>query len=127
MKQLVVLLLILISNYSNVNAQQIKQPDVLKHIVLFGWKEGTAPESITKMVTAFSALKGKISLVKSFEWGTNNSPENLANGLTHSFIITFSSEADRDAYLIHPDHKAFVSALNPMPDKITVFDYWVRN
>ena len=127
MKQLVVLLLILISNYSNVNAQQIKQPDVLKHIVLFGWKEGTAPESITKMVTAFSGLKEKISLVKSFEWGTNNSPENLANGLTHSFIITFSSEADRDAYLIHPDHKAFVAALNPMPDKITVFDYWVRN
>ncbi len=127
MKQLVVLLLILISNYSTVNAQQIKQPDVLKHIVLFGWKEGTAPESITKMVTAFSGLKDKISLVKSFEWGTNNSPENLANGLTHSFIITFSSEADRDAYLIHPDHKAFVTALNPMPDKITVFDYWVRN
>lgn len=127
MKQLVVLLLILISNYSTVNAQQIKQPDLLKHIVLFGWKEGTAPESITKMVTAFSGLKDKISLVKSFEWGTNNSPENLANGLTHSFIITFSSEADRDAYLINPDHKAFVAALNPMPDKITVFDYWVRN
>jgi hypothetical protein len=127
MNKLVVLLLILISNYSIVNAQQMKQPDVLKHIVLFGWKEGTSTESITKMVTAFSALKDKIPLVKSFEWGTNNSPENLANGLTHSFIITFSSEADRDAYLIHPDHKAFVAAMNPIPEKITVFDYWVRN
>ncbi|WP_196827547.1 Dabb family protein [Flavobacterium sp. CG_9.1] len=59
-----------------------------------------------------------------YEWGVNNSPENLNNGLTHCFTLTFNSEADRDAYLIHPDHKALVALLNPAPDKVTVVDYW---
>ncbi|MEP6626863.1 MAG: Dabb family protein, partial [Ginsengibacter sp.] len=68
----------------------------------------------------------KISLIKSFEWGTNNSPEGLAGGLTHTFLVTFSSKADRDAYLIDPAHKEFVSLLKPAPEKITVFDYWAQ-
>ncbi|MBG6060811.1 hypothetical protein IWX83_000583 [Flavobacterium sp. CG_9.1] len=48
----------------------------------------------------------------------------MNNGLTHCFTLTFNSEADRDAYLIHPDHKALVALLNPAPDKVTVVDYW---
>ncbi|MBP6181988.1 Dabb family protein [Flavobacterium sp.] len=123
MKKLLLITLILLSTYT-VNAQQAKQKQVLRHVVLFGWKEGTDATYITKVVTALSDLKHKIPVIKSFEWGTNNSPENLNNGLTHCFILTFSSESDRDAYLIHPDHKAFVALLNPAPDKVTVFDYW---
>ena len=123
MKKLLILVLILISSYS-VNAQQDKQKQQLRHVVLFGWKPGTDTAAIDKVVTAFKNLEHKITLIKAFEWGTNNSPENLNNGLTHCFTITFNSEADRDAYLIHPEHKAFVAILNPMPDKVTVVDYW---
>lgn len=125
MKKLLLITLILLSTYS-VNAQQGKQKQVLRHVVMFGWKEGTDALYIAKVVTALNNLKHKIPTIKSFEWGTNNSPENLNNGLTHCFILTFSSESDRDAYLIHPDHKAFVSLLNPAPEKVTVFDYWAN-
>ncbi|MFV5694074.1 Dabb family protein [Flavobacterium sp. LB3P122] len=125
MKKLLLITLILLSNYT-VNAQQTKQKQVLRHVVLFGWKEGTDATYITKVVTALNDLKHKIPTIKSLEWGTNNSPENLNNGLTHCFILTFSSESDRDAYLIHPDHKAFVALLNPAPEKVTVFDYWAK-
>ncbi|SEF55870.1 Dabb family protein [Flavobacterium urumqiense] len=125
MKKLLLITLILLSTYS-VNAQQGKQKQVLRHVVMFGWKEGTDALYIAKVVTALNNLKHKIPTIKSFEWGTNNSPENLNNGLTHCFILTFSSESDRDAYLIHPDHKAFVALLNPAPDKVTVFDYWAN-
>jgi hypothetical protein len=93
---------------------------------MFGWKPGTDQAHIDKVVQAFGTLQSKIPLIKDFEWGVNNSPEKLNQGLTHCFFVTFKSEADRDAYLIHPDHQAFVSLLNPAPDKITVLDYWVH-
>jgi hypothetical protein len=63
-------------------------------------------------------------LIKDFEWGKNTSPENLNQGLTHCFLVTFSSDKDRDTYLVHPDHKAFVEVLKPHLDKVTVLDYW---
>ena len=107
-------------------AQSTKSNSVLRHVVMFGWNSGTDQAHIDKVVKAFGALQGKISLIKDFEWGVNNSPEKLNQGLTHCFFVTFHSEADRDAYLIHPDHQAFVALLNPAPDKITVLDYWVH-
>jgi hypothetical protein len=124
MKKLLFITLVLIATYGAVNAQQEKKQQLLRHVVMFGWKEGTDAGYISKVVSAISNLQHKIPVIKAFEWGTNNSPENLSNGLTHCFVLTFSSESDRDAYLIHPDHKAFVALLNPAPDKITVFDYW---
>jgi hypothetical protein len=124
MKKVVLLWLILLSSSYEVQAQQESQKPQLRHVVLFGWKEGTKPATIDKVVTAFRNLEHKIELIQAFEWGVNNSPENLSNGLTHCFTITFNSEADRDAYLTHPDHKAFVALLNPAPDKVTVVDYW---
>ena len=111
---------------SATNAQQNNQQKQLRHVVMFGWKDGTDSTHINKIVKAFGELKSKISQIKAFEWGTNNSPEGLNNGLTHCFIATFSSEADRDAYLVHPAHKEFVSLLKPAPDKVTVLDFWVK-
>lgn len=98
----------------------------LRHVVMFGWKEGTDSADIKKVVDAFRQLPGKISLIRSFEWGTNNSPEKLNQGLTHCFFLTFASAADRDAYLIHPAHKVFVDMQKPGMDKVTVLDYWTQ-
>lgn len=109
---------------SSITIAQKSENKILRHVVMFGWKAGTDSNSINKIITAFKALPSKIDLIKSFEYGTNNSPEKLTNGLTHCFLLTFKSETDRDAYLIHPDHKAFGTQLNPKPDYITVLDYW---
>ena len=126
MKKILLLTFILIAIHSMTSAQQNSQQPVLRHVVMFGWKQGTDTAYINKIVAAFKDLKSKIPLIKSFEWGTNSSPEGLNNGLTHCFIATFTSDADRDAYLVHPDHKSFVSLLKPAPDKITVLDYWAK-
>ena len=107
-------------------AQQKDKQKLLRHVVLFGWKEGTDSTEIQKIIEAFKKLPSQISQIKTFEWGTNNSPENLNQGLTHCFFVTFASEKDRDAYLVHPAHKAFVDLLKPAPDKVTVLDYWVQ-
>ena len=108
------------------SAQKKSEGKALRHVVLFKFKDTSGPDDVKKVEEAFAALSGKIKLIKDFEWGTNNSPENLNQGLTHCFFVTFSSEKDRDAYLIHPDHKAFVEIVGPHLDKVTVLDYWTK-
>jgi len=98
----------------------------LRHVVLFKFKETSSAEDIKQVEEAFNALPSKISEIKGYEWGTNNSPENLNKGLTHCFFLTFSSEADRDTYLTHPDHVAFGDIAGPHIDDVTVVDYWTK-
>lgn len=112
------------------NAQTKKQPtkrnaaQMLRHAVLFKFKDTSSPEDIKKVEDAFRELPSKIKEIQSIEWGTNNSPENLNQGFTHLFFLTFKSEADRAVYLPHPAHKAFGAVLGPHLDKVLVLDYW---
>ena len=102
-------------------------PDsLLRHAVLFSFKEDSYPAGVAEVEAAFRALPGKIPAIHSFEWGTNNSPEGLDKGFTHLFFVTFKSEEDRAAYLPHPDHQAFVEVLKPHLEDVLVLDYWTR-
>ena len=96
----------------------------LKHAVFFRFKEDAAAEDITAVEEGFAALPSKIDAIKGFEWGTNNSPETKDDGFTHCFMVTFDSEEGREAYLPHPDHKAFVELLGPCLDAPRVLDWW---
>lgn len=106
---------------------QSKSTSVLRHVVIFKFKDGTSAEDIKKVEDAFRALPSKIKEIKGFEFGTNNSPENLNQGYTHCFLVTFHSEKDRATYLPHPAHLAFVEVLKPHLDKVFVLDYWSHN
>lgn len=99
---------------------------ILRHVVLFKFKDGAAQGDVDMVCQAFANLPKEIEQIKAFEWGENNSPEGLNQGLTHAFVLTFHSEDDRDAYLIHPAHKAFGQKLGPHLDKVTVVDYWAK-
>jgi hypothetical protein len=99
-------------------------PRLLRHVVLFQFKPETAPEQVEAIVTAFGQLRSKIAEIADYEYGINNSPEGLSEGLTHCFLVTFHSEADRDAYLPHPAHLEFVQLLRPHLAKAVVVDYW---
>ena len=126
MKNILYTLLFILS-FNMISVTQAEaQSKVLRHVVLFKFKDTSKPEEVKKVEDAFKALAGKLSLIKGFEWGTNNSPENLNQGLTHCFMVTFSSDKDRDTYLTHPDHQAFVEVLKPHLDKVTVIDYWTK-
>lgn len=123
---LVSLLLISSLIMSTTSAQAQTGGKKLRHVVLFKFKDSAKPEDIKKVEEAFAALPSKITQIKSYEWGTNNSPEGLNQGLTHAFFLTFDSDKDRDDYLVHPDHKKFGALLGPYLDKVTVVDYWVK-
>jgi hypothetical protein len=104
-----------------------KADRLLRHIVLFKFKEGTTEEQIDEIVKGFGELPAKIDAIHDYEWGTNNSPEDHAHGYTHCFLVTFKTEADRDAYLPHPAHQAFVKVLLPHLDEVHVVDYWTNS
>ena len=97
---------------------------VLRHVVLFKFKDGTSSQQVREIEDAFRALPDKIDAICDFEWGTDVSIENRHQGFTHCFLVTFRSEADRAEYIPHPDHKEFGKILGPHLDKVLVVDYW---
>lgn len=106
------------------HAQTTGSEKLLRHAVLFKFKDSASAADIKKVEDAFRALPSKIKEVKAFEWGVNNSPEGLNDGFTHCFFVSFATEKDRAAYLPHPAHQAFVAILKPVLDKVLVLDYW---
>jgi len=110
----------------SIAADQATEGKALYHVVSIKFKEGADQEKVKAAEEAFAALKGKIPGITSLHWGTNVSPENKNKGFTHCFVLTFSSEKDRDAYLVHPDHKAFGKVLGPVVADVMVIDFWAK-
>lgn len=110
----------------NAKSEMKKNTKQLRHLVLFEFKETSTDADIKKIEAAFIDLPNKISEIKNFEWGLNNSPEGLNKNFTHCFFLTFDSEEARAAYLPHPVHKAFVEILKPHLKDVLVLDYWVK-
>jgi len=98
----------------------------LRHVVHFKFKADADKAQVAKVVEEFAALKGKITAVEALEYGTNVSPEKHDKGFTHCWIATFKNAADRDAYLVHPAHKAFVTLLGPVLEDALVIDFVVQ-
>ena len=96
---------------------------VYRHAVFFKFKDSATPAQIKEIEDGFRALPSKIDVVTGFEWGTNVSPENLNDGFTHCFFVTFKDKAGIEIYIPHPAHKAFVDLLKPQLDKVFVLDY----
>ncbi|WP_198314935.1 cobaltochelatase subunit CobN [Chitinophaga sp. MD30] len=124
MKKYIVLSVTLFFMAIGTQAQEHHTTKVLRHMVLLKFKEEKGKEEVQKVIDAFKALSTKIKEVKALESGINNSPEHLNDGFTHCFFLSFATEADRDSYLVAPDHVAFVKILKPVLDKVLAFDYW---
>jgi hypothetical protein len=116
-----------ISNPMMNQNQSQKYSTGLRHVVLFSFKGSSTAQQIQEIEQAFCELPGQIDEVHNFEWGTDVSVENLSQGYTHCFFVTFLSEKDRDSYLVHPAHQEFVSKVEPHLAKAIVIDYWLNN
>jgi heme-degrading monooxygenase HmoA len=97
---------------------------VLRHIVMYKFKDDVTPAQLKEVIDAFAGLSKKIETIIGFEHGTNVSKEGKSDGFTHVFVVTFKNEADRDAYIAHPAHDAYVKVVRDRREKVIVFDYW---
>ena len=100
MKRLTLLLIVIacvqLSAHSNgtdtskfISEQTVMTDSVLRHVVLFKFKDATPAEKLKEIEAAFGALPSKIKEIQDYEWGLNNSPEGLNKGLTHCFFCHF--------------------------------------
>jgi hypothetical protein len=101
-----------------------EQQRLLRHVVLFRWKEGTPAEKVGEIERTFCELPSKIEQIHTFEWGTDVSVEGKSKGMSHCFLVTFASAEDRDIYLPHPAHEAFSTLAKPHVADVLVLDYW---
>lgn len=121
---LLIVAALLVGACSNQPAKESKK--MLRHVVMFGFNDDLTADQVKEVETAFTNLPKQIDEVKDYEWGTDCSPEGLQKGLTHCFFLSFDSEKDRDAYLVHPAHQEFGKLINGKLKAITVVDYWVK-
>lgn len=98
---------------------------VLRHIVMYKFKDSATPAQVQEVIDAFAGLPKKVNTIIGFEHGTNVSREGKSEGFTHVFAVTFKSEADLAAYLVHPAHDEYVKVVRDRREKVIVFDYWI--
>ena len=79
---------------------------MIRHIVLVKFPADARPEAVAALFGALDDLRAHAPGMLSFGGGANVSPEGLARGFTHAFAVDFVDAAARDAYLVHPAHRA---------------------
>jgi hypothetical protein len=97
---------------------------VLRHVVMYKFKEGVTPAQLQEVIDAFAGLPKKIDTIVAFEHGPNVSKEGKSEGFTHVFVVTFRNEKGLADYLVHPAHEAYVKVVRDRREKVVVFDYW---
>ncbi len=99
---------------------------MVEHIVLLKLKSDITSEQLDALPDALMEMADEIPGIESITAGTNNSPEGKSQGYTYGFIVRFTDEAARDAYLPHPFHRKVAGEhIRPLVEDVLVFDYSV--
>ena len=81
MKKMIVLALLGCLTVAAVSAQKASGK-LLRHVVMFKFKDDTSAARVKSVEYAFMWWKGKISLFKTVEWGSTTTPSKLKKGLS---------------------------------------------
>jgi hypothetical protein len=97
----------------------------VRHVLLARLRADTPAETFAAIIGGYRAMVAQINGLVGFEYGTNNSSENLQRGFTHVMTLTFASVAARDAYLPHPAHQQFAAWASQLGviEEVLVIDY----
>lgn len=96
---------------------------MVKHIVI--WRLPDTPEKQARMEAIkinLEALKEKIDYIKEIHVGINFNTSEAASDIILESV--FDSKEDLDAYIVHPEHKAFgAEYVRPYVSERRVIDY----
>ncbi len=96
---------------------------MVKHIVMFDFKDEKKEENIKKAKEMLLALLGSVPSLKKMEVGINFSTEERAMDL--SIYTEFEDRAGLEAYAIHPQHLEVVAFIKTVVTGSKVSDYIV--
>jgi len=94
---------------------------MVKHIVMFDFKDENREENLKKAKAMLEALVEKVPSLKAMEVGINFSQEERAMDL--SLYSTFDDQAGLEAYAIHPAHLEVVAFIKSVATASKVSDY----
>ncbi|KXF77947.1 hypothetical protein ATN84_24850 [Paramesorhizobium deserti] len=119
------------------------KPGMVRHIVLFRYKDGTTEAQRAEIRQRFVALaeearRGGQPYIVSIETGRQTSGEGVDRGFEEAFVVTFRSEGDRNYYVgtpivtdpkfvdtAHQGFKEFVGPFLAQDNGVLVFDFAV--
>lgn len=99
---------------------------MIRHCVFVKFRTDISPGERDEIYAALNALVDEIPGLLHADFGSNISPEGLAQGFNDGFIMDLADAAARDRYLAHPAHRAagskLVAALEGGVSGLMVFD-----
>ncbi len=96
---------------------------MVKHIVLFEFKDENRQENIQKAKEMLESLIDSVPTLNSIEVGVNFSTEDRAMDL--SIITTFDNELGLKEYATHPEHLKVVEFIKTVVKSSKVSDYYI--
>jgi hypothetical protein len=92
-------------------------------MVLFKYKDDAPLADVEALTNQIMDMKSQIPTIKTMEWGKDCSVEDLQDGFTHAYFVTFANPDGLKVYSTHAVHQAVIKSLGPIKDKVLVFDY----
>jgi hypothetical protein len=96
---------------------------MVKHIVMFDFKEENRQQNIQKAKEMLEALINTVPSLNKMEVGVNFSDEPRAMDL--SIYTEFNDKAGLEAYAVHPEHLKVVEFIKSVVNSSKVSDYTI--
>jgi len=94
---------------------------LLRHIVLFAFKESVPPAERAALLEAIRGLRAKVPSLRSLELGENISPAR-AQGYTHVLLETFDDRDGLALYAAHPEHVPVLARIRDAASQLLAVD-----
>jgi len=94
---------------------------VIRHVVLWTFKDSVGPRDRESIVAAVRLLRTKVPSLRALEVGENISPAR-AQGYTHVLIETFDDRDGLAAYASHPEHVPVLARLREAVAQLIAVD-----
>jgi hypothetical protein len=94
---------------------------VIRHVVLWAFKDSVARTERDAIVASVRALGTKVPWLRSLEVGENVSPAR-AQGYTHVLLETFDDRDGLAAYASHPEHLPVLARLRDAVSQLVAVD-----
>jgi len=96
---------------------------MLRHIVMFRWKEGAGEEARRAVSEGLSALPAAIPEIRRYEFGDD---AGLAEAnFDFTLVADFETQVDYEVYQAHPDHLRVVrERIQPAIAERAAAQYW---
>ncbi|KAL3717541.1 hypothetical protein ACJRO7_009041 [Eucalyptus globulus] len=100
-----------------------KAKGFMRRVLLVKFKAETAPDHVERFIKDYSNLVNLIESLKTWHMGNDVIIDNLHEGFTHVFELTFEDAEGAAAYVVHPAHLEFHERIAHLVEKTAMIDY----